>query len=166
VHKDSFVIAVIRARQACPGYHAYTVNIRFTHLLALVALAAMAPGLAFSAPATSTDRVIVKWRDAGSATRIGEDKVSALAERRGRRLAAGRVIGGGMSVVRLDRERTGAELDALMADLRADPAVELVVADRRVKALAYTPNDPLFTTGQWYLKSASPRPSVPMRPGM
>ncbi|MBK9253102.1 MAG: S8 family peptidase [Proteobacteria bacterium] len=150
------MIAVIRARQACPGYHAYTVNIRFTHLLALVALAAMAPGLAFSAPATSTDRVIVKWRDAGSATRIGEDKVSALAERRGRRLAAGRVIGGGMSVVRLDRERTGAELDALMADLRSDPAVELVVADRRVKALAYTPNDPLFTTGQWYLKSAQP----------
>jgi serine protease len=116
----------------------------------------MAPGLVFSAPATSTDRLIVKWRDATSATRIGDDKVSALAERRGRRLAAGRVIGGGMSVVRLDRERTGADLEALIADLRSDPAVELVVPDRRVKALAYTPNDPLFTSSQWYLKSAQP----------
>jgi serine protease len=115
----------------------------------------MAPGLVFSAPATSTDRLIVKWRDATSATRIGDDKVSALAERRGRRLAAGRVIGGGMSVVRLDRERTGADLEALIADLRSDPAVELVVPDRRVKALAYTPND-LFTSSQWYLKSAQP----------
>lgn len=61
------MIAVSRARQPCPGYHAYTVKIRFTHLLASVALAALAPGLAFSASATSTDRLIVKWRDAGSA---------------------------------------------------------------------------------------------------
>ena len=61
-----------------------------------------------------------------------------------------------MSVVRLDRERSGAELDAVIADLRNDPAVELVVPDRRVKALAYAPNDPLFTAGQWYLKGAQP----------
>ena len=125
-------------------------------LLACVAIGVVAPGSTLAAPATSTDRVIVKWREASSTTRIADDKVAALAERRGRRLAAGRVIGGGMSVVKLDRERTGAELDAVIADLRSDPAVELVVPDRRVKALAYTPNDPLFSTGQWYLKAAQP----------
>ena len=125
-------------------------------LLACIALAALAPGLALAASATSTDRLIVKWREAGSTTRIGDDKVAALAERRGKRLAAGRVIGGGMSVVKLDGERAGAELDAVIADLRSDPAVELVVPDRRVKALAYAPNDPLFATGQWYLKAAQP----------
>jgi serine protease len=125
-------------------------------LLELLVLVSLAPGLAFSAPATTTDRLIVKWRDAISATRIDDDRVAALAERRGKRLTAGRVIGGGMSVVKLDHERTGAELDAVIADLRNDPAVELVVPDRRVKALAYTPNDPLFTTGQWYLKSTQP----------
>lgn len=156
VRDASLPDAAIRARQSCPGYHAHTVRIPREHLLALLALAAMAPGLAFSAPATSTDRVIVKWRDASSATRIDADKVAALSERRSRRLAAGRVIGGGMSVVRLDRERTGADLEAVLSDLRNDPAVELVVPDRRVKALAYAPNDPLFTSGQWYLKSAQP----------
>jgi serine protease len=126
------------------------------HLFPLLALAALAPCLAICAEVAPTDRLIVKWRDASSTTRIADDKVAALAERRGKRLAAGRVIGGGMSVVKLDRARAGADLDALVADLRSDPAVELVEPDRRVKALAYVPNDPLFASGQWYLKSAQP----------
>src|SRR5512139_2849888 len=153
VRGASLAIAASRAKARRPGYHAHKVKFLRAILLALMALAALAPGLAFPAAATPTDRVIVKWREASSATRIGEDKVAALAERRGRRLAAGRVIGGGMSVVKLDRERAGADLDAVIADLRNDPAVESVVPDRRVRALAYTPNDPLFSTGQWYLKS-------------
>jgi serine protease len=156
VRDASLIGSVPRAYSACPGYHAHKVRLPRKRLLELLVLVSLAPGLAFSAPATTTDRLIVKWRDAISATRIDDDRVAALAERRGKRLTAGRVIGGGMSVVKLDHERTGAELDAVIADLRNDPAVELVVPDRRVKALAYTPNDPLFTTGQWYLKSTQP----------
>ena len=156
VRDDSLRPGAVDAYINWPGYHAFKVNPSRANLLICLALSALAPSLALPAPATSTDRVIVKWRDATSATRIDEDRVSALAERRGKRLASGRAIGGGMSVVKLDRERSGAELDALVADLRKDPAVELVVPDRRVKALAYVPNDPLFATSQWYLKSAQP----------
>jgi len=155
VRDNSLADCFGRARPPCPGYHGATVRILVSFPLLLLALVAMAPAVS-SAASAPTDRLIVKWRDAGSATRIGDERVASLAERRNRRLSAGRVIGGGMSVVRLDRERSGAELDAVIADLRNDPAVELVVPDRRVKALAYAPNDPLFTAGQWYLKGAQP----------
>ncbi len=149
----SLVPRTNRAKPRLAGYHAVQVKLLRAKLVALLFLASAAPGLVFSAPAVSTDRVIVKWRNAGISTPIDDDRVTALAERRGKRLAAGRAIGGGMSVVKLDKERSGADLDAVLADLRSDPAVELVVPDRRVKAQAYVPNDPLFATGQWYLKS-------------
>lgn len=101
------------------------------------------------------DRVIVKWRDVDPGSPVDESHVRGLAGRVSQKLVAGHSIGGRMSVVRLDRARSGAELRTMLAALRADPAVEDVMPDRRVKALAYTPNDPLYA-GQWYLKSAQP----------
>lgn len=105
--------------------------------------------------ASVTDRIIIKWRNANRQSLIGDDKVQSLAQRVGRRLSAGRVIGGGMSVVRFDRNRSGADLQSTLQALRDDPDVELAVVDKRVKIQA-TPDDPLFATGQWYLKSTQP----------
>ena len=63
-----------------------------------------------------------------------------------------RPIGGDMSLVQLSRTQSPAEMRALLETLRADPRVAIAEPDRRVRAHAYLPNDPLFT-GQWYLKS-------------
>ena len=132
-------------------------------LLALLPLAGAHAGGA----SETTDRLIVKWRSVEPDARApyGE-RVDALARRLGRRMNRGRDIGGGMSVVRLAEAQSGADLSATMASLRADPDVELVEPDRRVRALAYTPNDPLFTAfvqyngtiygRQWYLRSFQP----------
>lgn len=108
---------------------------------------------AASAPAgESTDRIIVKWRDAPNPSRIPDVMVQRLESRLGNRMAPGRTIGGGMSVLRLDRRRGGSELQAVLASLRADPDIEAAEPDGRVRAHEYLPNDPGFTTGQWYLK--------------
>ncbi|HYP80250.1 MAG TPA: S8 family peptidase, partial [Steroidobacteraceae bacterium] len=107
-------------------------------------------------PSEPTDRVIIKWRHAPNPALIAGDVVQQVGNRLGRRLTPGRTIGGGMSVVMLDRKRSGAELQAVLASLRADPDVELVEVDGRVKAQAYVPNDPNFASGQWYLKGTQP----------
>jgi len=125
-------------------------------LLALL-LAGLLPAalLAASAPSDdSTDRIIVKWRNAPNPSRIAEAMVQQLGARVGSRMTAGRTIGGGMSVLRLDRSRSGAELQSVLASLRADPDVEAAEPDGRVKAHEYLPNDPGFAAGQWYLKGA------------
>ena len=46
-------------------------------------------------------------------------------------------------------------MEQTLATLRADPRVALATPDRRVRAHAYVPNDPLFA-GQWFLKGAQP----------
>lgn len=111
--------------------------------------------LAASAPAEEpTDRVIVKWRNAPNPSRIADAMVQQLGARVGNRLTPGRTIGGSMSVLRLDRGRSGAELQSVLASLRADPGIEAAEPDGRVKAHEYLPNDPGFATGQWYLKGS------------
>lgn len=77
--------------------------------------------------------------------------MEGLRLRSGRHLPRGWNIGGNFSVVQLDGEQSGGELEATLAALRADPDIALAVPDERVKAQAYIPNDPLFGT-QWYLQ--------------
>jgi serine protease len=125
-------------------------------LLALLPLAA----LGGEAP---VDRLIVKWRSADlAAEAVSTVRVRSLASRTGQGLSRGRNLGGNMSVLHLDRGLRGREVATTLAVLRADPDVELVEPDRRVK-IQYTPSDPLFVDGltfreqfyerQWYLKS-------------
>ncbi len=71
-----------------------------------------------------------------------------------------------MSVLQLPTSQRGRQLADTLAALRADPAVEIAEADQHVRALSYTPSDPLFSAAlsyggksydyQWYLKSAQP----------
>jgi len=131
--------------------------LRFRALAALLLASVMSYGQAADPSSEPTDRVIVKWRNAPNPTLIAGQMVQQLGGRLGRRLTPGRTIGGGMSVITLDRKRSGAELQAVLASLRADPDVELAEVDGRVKAQAYAPNDPIFTGGgQWYLKGEQP----------
>lgn len=125
----------------------------------LLALSCAAPGVLAATPAESvTSRIIVQWRSAASVpgaadTAATPARLAALRTRTLRRLEHGWNIGGSLSVLQLEQPQTGAELTATLAALREDPDVEYAVPDAWVKAHAYTPNDPLYATGQWYLRS-------------
>lgn len=104
------------------------------------------------AAARETAGVIFRLRaDAGiSKLSTGADRVQALARRTGLSMALRREISGSMLASTVDLSK--ATPDQVLERLRADPAVEYAVPDRRRFAQA-TPNDPLFA-GQWYLKAA------------
>lgn len=120
------------------------------------------------AAAPATDRVIVKLRpqatDRVQAQAAG-DRVAALAQRTGLAFRAARNLYGDVHVVRLDALTTPATLDAKLATLRADAAVEYAEPDARMRAHAI-PNDTLFTgtpgvagrTGQWYMQAIQGTP--------
>jgi serine protease len=134
-------------------------------LLALLLLAL--PPCLHAAEDGGTDRIIVKWRgqphDSLAARR---QRGRELSDRLGSPFAGQRRLGGNLSLLQLARAQRGAELTATLDVLRADPAVEIAEADRRVRVLAYAPNDPLFNSTfpylggqygyQWYLKGMYP----------
>ena len=117
------------------------------------------------APATS-QRVIVKLRGAAGAApsssarqqrqAVAEhERISELAARSGLTLVRARSILPGLHAVELASQTSGESLQASLARLRADPAVEYAEPDQRRYALS-APNDPLYlattgATGQWYL---------------
>ncbi len=89
---------------------------------------------------------------------------ASLALRTGLRVSATRQITPSMHVLFLPQTLYGADVEAALAKLRADPAVEFAAVDKRRYALgAVTPNDPLFgptpgvASGQWYLLA----PTIP-----
>jgi serine protease len=125
--------------------------------LAAILLALLLP---VAAPAASdaqpdTDRIIVRWRNAEPSTPT-DARTRALAQRTRSSLTHGRELGGSFSLLRLSQVQRGATLAATLAALRADPEVALAVPDRPVRAQRYTPSDPLFAAGQWYLQSVQP----------
>lgn len=90
---------------------------------------------------------------------------AAAASRAGVRIARSRQITPSMHVLYLPATLYGAGIEAALAHLRADPAVEFAVIDGRRHPLAVTPDDPLFeptpdasppASGQWYLGPANP----------
>jgi serine protease len=121
------------------------------------------------APATF-HRIIVKLRDPGGATLSAaaraqrqsapaSDAMAALAARNNLRLGTTRSLLPGLHVIDIAPQTPGEALQAMLARLRADPAVEYAEPDQRRYAVA-APNDPLFlatpgATGQWYLQNPS-----------
>jgi len=99
--------------------------------------------------------VIVKLRPNAAGARIaklsnGSDRAAALSSRTGLKLAINREIHDSMLATGIDV--SGISPADALEKLRADPAVEFAVPDRRRYAQATNPNDPLFS-GQWYLKN-------------
>ncbi len=129
------------------------------HPLRLLAL--LVVGLvSFASHATAAtpepvERVIIKWRTLPADSDSEARETRRIGDRTGQVIAQSRRIGGRMSVLQLDRARSGQELNATLAALRADPAIDMVEPDRRVHAHAFAPSDPLFG-GQWYLQGVQP----------
>ncbi|MFI4890079.1 MAG: S8 family serine peptidase [Steroidobacterales bacterium] len=123
-------------------------------------------------PANSVTRTFIA-RSNRPAVRLVQAQTSAadaanLAQRASVALARSRQITPGMHVLFLPTTLYGAEVQATLARLRADPAVEFAEIDERRYALAAAPqppNDPLFGpplpgtySGQWYM--LAPNPSI------
>jgi serine protease len=88
----------------------------------------------------------------------------AAAGRAGLALTRSRQITPNMHVLFLQKTLYGVDVEAALAKLRADPAVQFAVVDQRRYPLAVTPDDPLFVpnssssgpaSGQWYMNTPS-----------
>jgi len=76
------------------------------------------------------------------------------------KVAKSRQLTSSMHVIHLQKTLYGADIDAALAALRADPAVKFAEVDQRRYPHATTPNDPLFgpsanATGQWFMLTPS-----------
>ncbi len=134
--------------------------------LLLLALSSTSPPAA-AAGGDGVERIIVKWRDiTAAAPQVRQQHVRELATRLGNPFVRARHLGGHLSLLQLRSGQSGQQLNATLSALRADPEVEFAEADQRVKALAYSPADPLFTgfffynrqfySYQWYLRGTQP----------
>ena len=95
--------------------------------------------------------------------KTSESDVLSLAQRSGVAVAGSRQITPSMHVLFLPKTLYGADVNALLQQLRADPAVAFADIDQRRHAHGL-PNDPLFTatpnasppaSGQWYMNTPS-----------
>lgn len=129
-------------------------------LCALLWVLAAVPAAAAADTGAPVARVIIKWRSAPDAAapppQVDTPRLRSLASRSGHPQAHGWNLGGGLSVLQFGRPLAGHDLLATLDTLRADPDVELAVADERVKPFAYVPDDPLYLAEQWYLQGAWP----------
>ena len=143
-----------------------------TRRWALLALCMMVGGLSVAATefdpfagarrlADSTEanaepqRLIVRLRaNTSTATaKAGADALTQLATRSRATLKSSRQLVAGLHVIEIAPTSSGEPVAAMLARLRADPAVQYADIDARRYAHA-VPNDPLYT-GQWYLQNAS-----------
>lgn len=168
-----------------------TKNLRVSLLASVIAAAVAGPAFAagqaplevrpMPAPAAEADtgtRLIVKYRDKRAAPAVKAQSVQAAAKRAlGSRLvrnsaAAGatapearhvRTMSIGTDVVKLSRKLDAAQLDAVIRELRADPAVERVEVDRMVQHTgvaqvrsdvqpSLVPDDPYYAQYNWHLQ--------------
>jgi len=95
--------------------------------------------------------------------------VAALIARVGISVAMSRQFTPSMHVLFLPKTLYGADIDAALGRLRADPAVKFADADQIRHIDAVIPNDPLFAptsqasppaSGQWYLNTPSTTPVI------
>jgi serine protease len=95
--------------------------------------------------------------------------VGALLARVGVPVAKSRQFTPSMHVLFLPKTLYGADVNAVLAKLRADPAVKFADVDEMRHIEAVTPNDPLFSpgvlasppaSGQWYMNTPSSTPVV------
>ena len=108
----------------------------------------------------STNRMIVKYRDAAAATVLEGASAKASAARAGVQLKPLRVMGGGARVMQLERRLPVADVERIASDLMAsDPNVEYAEPDRIMRPLL-TPNDTRFNL-QWHYSEATAGVNAP-----
>ncbi len=110
-------------------------------------------------------RVDTEARSAASSEASSErthQRITAAAQDASTGLVRGlshlRAASGGNHVYETDQALNRTQMQAVIASLARDPAVESVTVDERVYSHAFSPNDPDYTGGslQWYLKAPSP----------
>jgi serine protease len=87
--------------------------------------------------------------------------VAGLAQRTGLAMARSRQVTPSMHVLFLQKTLFGADVNAVLKKLRADPSVQFADVDQRRYAHSLPPDDPLFgptagASGQWYMQTPSP----------
>ena len=135
-------------------------------LLKVAVAVSIATGTLGAQAATSpaTDRLIVKYKDGGSAVFKGQGTPAmtaarqAIAERAGQQfgmsMKALRTTATGAHVLKIDRKVSLKEAEALAAELMArDASVEYAEPDRILRKMA-TPTDPMYTQ-QWHYFEAT-----------
>ena len=149
---------VMATAAAAPGVEAAPKSLQVTPLRSVPAQPAQA------------DRLIVKYRAGAPVARSLAGKLTTVASAAARAsLATTRAGVGapaplsashvrqravGADVIQLSRKLGRAELDGLVRELQADPAVEYAEVDARMYPL-YTPNDPYFANYQWHLQATA-----------
>lgn len=130
-------------------------------LSALVAMSAWSQSREYQGPPriavpTETDQIIVKWRDGAKTTPAASaaQRGSKLANVSGIALRHKRSSTATTDVFKLDRALSGADMQAVLDRLNADPDVLYAVADKR-RQIQQIPSDPLVLD-QWYFLSAEP----------
>ncbi|MEN3275767.1 MAG: serine protease [Massilia sp.] len=124
-----------------------------------IATGSLSAQAASPTPILDTDRLIVKYKESGSAVFKGQGTPAITAARQavadragqqfGMRLQALRRTATGAHVLRVDRKISVKEAEALAAELMArDASVEYAEPDRIMRKMA-TPTDPMYTQ-QWH----------------
>ncbi|MEA3109387.1 MAG: serine protease, partial [Gammaproteobacteria bacterium] len=119
----------------------------------------------FRAAGNNTAVQTIHSQTRGTAVTIAQARtdagdVSALTQRAGLNVAKSRQLTSSMHVIYLRKTLYGADVDAALTALRADPAVKFAEVDQRRYPHATIPNDLLFkpsanATGQWYMLTPS-----------
>jgi len=118
-----------------------------------------------------TGRTVVARRQGRAVVQAqtNAEDVAALIARVGLPVAKSRQFTPSMHVLFLPKTLYGADVEAALAKLRADPAVKFADVDQIRHIETVTPNDPLFAptpqasppaSGQWYLNTPSSTPVV------
>ncbi len=149
---DDARVAINRVRMSLP--------VTYVNLGAPAQDAQSAAALAASSIADQplVTRLMVKYRDPSRTRtsalngRLAQADLDTLSARSGQPIANARAMAGGAFVVRLFQALPPAQAQALAASLEADPAIESVDVDWHA-AVSITPNDPLYTSNQWDLKT-------------
>jgi serine protease len=122
-----------------------------------------------AAPGTGRTLVVRRQGRMVMQAQTSSTDVAALVARAGVPVAKSRQFTPSMHVLFLPKTLYGADVDAALARLRADPAVKFADVDEMRHIEAVTPNDPLFppssqasppASGQWYMNTPSSTPIV------
>lgn len=135
------------------------------------------PAKAAPAGVQGSSRILVKYREGSSAARDRSAKLAAVQSAVSRAgLGAGkaraaairaehvRTLGVGADLIRLDARLSRSELDKVVAEIAADPAVQYAEADvklqradlpTRLEQPQLVPNDQYYQTYQWHLHNAT-----------